>query len=401
MNKLNHWISNQRIILFLIILLAAVASIQSYLLKPAKFNEGTREYSHYNNYVIFKQSFYHLTDHKDLYVLYPEEHWDLFKYSPTFALLFGIFANLPDFLGLFFWNMLNACGLVLAVFYLPKITNLQKGLIILACLMELMTSIQNEQSNGLMAGLIILAFALCERQHFIMAAFCIILSAYIKLFGIVGLSIFIFYPQRLKLALYSIVWGLVLFILPFGAIDFAELKNLYSSWYHLLQNDHSIAEYGFSVISWLKTWFHFAPANIWVVSIGAIIFLIPFVRFKMYLSYDFRLLALSSVLIWVVIFNHMAESPTFIIALAGVSIWFFTRKATLMNIILFCLCLLLTSISTTDLVPNSLRNNIIQPYVLKVFPCILLWFRIIFDMLKTKQTSAWSGDAQPLSVNAG
>ncbi|MEP6647540.1 MAG: glycosyltransferase family 87 protein [Saprospiraceae bacterium] len=392
---------NQRVILVLFILLTAIASIQSYLLKPGRLTEGTREYSHYNNYVIFKQSFYHLTDHKDLYVLYPEEHWDLFKYSPTFALLFGIFANLPDYLGLLFWNMLNTCVLVLAVFYLPRITNLQKGLILLACLLELITSIQNEQSNGLIAGLIVFAFALCERQHFIIAAFCIILSAYIKLFGIVGVSLFIFYPQRWRLALYSILWSLILFILPYGAINFTELKILYISWFHMLQNDHSPAAYGFSVLGWLKTWFHFEPANFWTVSIGAMIFMVPFARFKMYVSHGFRLLALSSVLVWVVIFNHMAESPTFIIAMTGISIWFFSGKATLINIILISVCFLLTSLSTTDLVPHDFRNHFIQPYVLKVFPCIIIWFRIIFDMLNIKQTLALSGDTEPLSVNRG
>ena len=30
-------------------------------------------YSHYNNYIIFKQSFYHLIAQKDLYVHYPQE----------------------------------------------------------------------------------------------------------------------------------------------------------------------------------------------------------------------------------------------------------------------------------------------------------------------------------------
>jgi len=49
-------------------------------------------YSHYNNYIIFKQSFYHLIAQKDLYIHYPQEQYDLFKYPPTFALLF-VFRN--------------------------------------------------------------------------------------------------------------------------------------------------------------------------------------------------------------------------------------------------------------------------------------------------------------------
>lgn len=64
-------------------------------------------YSHYNNYIIFKQSFYHLIAQKDLYIHYPQEQYDLFKYPPTFALLFAPFSLLPDFLGYSFWTAIN------------------------------------------------------------------------------------------------------------------------------------------------------------------------------------------------------------------------------------------------------------------------------------------------------
>src|SRR5580658_9739822 len=47
---------------------------------------GTHQ-TYYNNYVIFKYSFFHLIDGKNLYGIYPDDHWDLFKYSPTFAFL--------------------------------------------------------------------------------------------------------------------------------------------------------------------------------------------------------------------------------------------------------------------------------------------------------------------------
>lgn len=74
----------------------------------AKVYEGdTHVYTEYNNYVIFKTSFYNLWQNKNLYILYPNEQWDLYKYSPTFAFLFGVFAVFPNFIGLFFWNFIN------------------------------------------------------------------------------------------------------------------------------------------------------------------------------------------------------------------------------------------------------------------------------------------------------
>jgi hypothetical protein len=45
----------------------------------------------YNNYIIFKQSFTHLYNHQDLYGAYSSEYWDLYKYTPTFAVLMAPF----------------------------------------------------------------------------------------------------------------------------------------------------------------------------------------------------------------------------------------------------------------------------------------------------------------------
>jgi hypothetical protein len=91
-------------------LLVLVVSLQSWLLEPKIINGLL--YYHYNNYVIFKQSFFHLINNQDLYSLYVNEQRDLFKYSPTFSLLFAPLAILPDIIGLILWNALNAFLLV-------------------------------------------------------------------------------------------------------------------------------------------------------------------------------------------------------------------------------------------------------------------------------------------------
>ena len=62
---------------------------------------------HMNNFLIFRASFFHLWDGVSLYQLYPSEHHDLFKYSPTFAMLMGLFAWLPKELGGTLWNLLG------------------------------------------------------------------------------------------------------------------------------------------------------------------------------------------------------------------------------------------------------------------------------------------------------
>lgn len=383
-NRLKLIVSNRKIIVVIYLLLAMAASFQSLSRGKKTFNNSTIEYNQYNNYTIFENSFNHLKEGKDLYIAYPDEHWDLYKYSPTFAVFFGAFAVFPDWIGLNLWNMLNAMVLLLAVYSLPKINNYQKGLILLISLIELMTSMQNEQSNALIAGLIILAFGQMERDKYFLATLLIVVTVFVKLFGIVGFALFLFYPKKWKIALYSILWLISLFAIPLIFIDLEQYKALIVSYWHMLSNDQSASE-GFSVMGWLYSWFGFEINKLIIVIVGAIIFLIPFYRIKEYKNYTFKFLALTSILIWVVIFNHKAESPTFIIAMAGVSLWFITTEKNKLNSFLFVSAFILTSLSPTDIFPRFIRVEYVTPFALKVFPCILIWAKIIYDMLVLKK----------------
>jgi hypothetical protein len=196
MRKLENILSAKKVIVIVYILLSIITSTHLLFIHDKTFEEDGRKYTYYNNYKIFKHSFYHLNGNKDLYQLYPDEQWGLFKYSPAFSLLFGIFAVFPDFIGLNLWNMLNALILLMAVYYLPNTDIRIKGAILLTCLVELITSMQNSQSNALIAGLLILAFGSLERRQNWLSALFIVLSVCIKLFGIFGFLLFLLYPGK-------------------------------------------------------------------------------------------------------------------------------------------------------------------------------------------------------------
>lgn len=377
---LNKIISNKLIIGFILTIFAIAAGVQSILKKSEFYPEVNKTYTHYNNYIIFKNSFTHLSEHKDLYQMYPEEHWDLYKYSPTFSFFMGIFSVFPDSIGLCLWNLLNALALFFAVYALPNLSQKQKGLALLLCVFELMTSMQNSQSNALMAGLLILSFALMEKDKFFLAVLCIVSSMYIKIFGIVGMSLFLFYPEKWKNALYSVFWIILLFLLPLFVIDFNQLIYLYKSWGHLLSNDYQSA-YSLSVVGLINTWFHLDINKNLVLIPGIILFMIPFIFTKKYSESTFRTLALASVLIWIIIFNHKAESPTFIVAMIGICIWFFISKPDKINLSLFLFAFILTSLSATDLFPKIIRDTWVKPYALKALPCVIIWFKILYDMI--------------------
>lgn len=377
-------LSNKKIILIIYVVFTLAASFQLLLLGTKTFHEGGKPYTHYNNYNIFANSFHHLKNNQDLYILYPNEQWDLYKYTPTFSAFFGLFAIFPDWIGLNLWNLFNTIILLLAIYYLPKLDVLQKGLILIIILIEHLTSLQGAQSNGLIAGLLVLSFGLLESKKYLFAALCIMFSFYIKIFGIVGLALFLFYPNKLKLALYTFLWTVVLFIVPLVFVDMSQYLKLFQSYLGLLNMDHSIS-YGYSVMGWLHSWFNIELDKNTLVLIGAMVFLIPFALFSKYSNYTFKYLTLTSILIWIVIFNHKAESPTFIIAMTGVALWFVASEKSLLNIVLFCSAFVLTTLSPTDIFPRFLRNEYVIPYTLKAFPCIMIWMKIVYDMIVLKK----------------
>jgi len=336
--------------------------------------------SFYNNYLIFKNSFFHLLDNENLYVLYKTQQIDLFKYSPTFALFFGVFANLPDWLGLFLWNGLNA--LVFYALWQIKFPSVKhKFWIWTFVLIEFITNIQGSQSNGLMASLMILAYVFLVRKNLLLATLMVVLSAYIKIFGVVAFALFLLYPDKWKAIGYSIMWAVILFVLPLIVISPNELIIQYQNWIAMMAVDRPVP-YSLSVVGWLKYWFYFEPKGVYVLGVGVLLLMVPFIRFIEYRNQRFRNMLMASILIWVVLFNHKAESPTFIIAVAGVAIWFFSQPKSLINKILLGLVLLFTQLAPTDLFPVFVREEFFKPYVIKVIPIILVWLKIQYDIFE-------------------
>lgn len=373
--RIIQFISKPVVLAGLYTLLAIVASLVEYN-KPS-----TWSHTSYNNYTIFKQSFFHLIDGKDLYLLYSAEQSDLFKYTPAFALFFGVFAYMPDWLGLCLWNLLNALVLFSAINATKILSPKQKAFALLFIAIESMTSMQSAQSNGLIAGLMIWAYNGFESEDYGKAALFIALAAFIKPFGIVVAALFLLYPKKIKFLQGLVLWGLVLAGIPLLVIGSTGLVLQYKSWLTMLNADHA-ASVGYSVAGWLQAWFNFQANKMLVTLSGIIIFCTAYIRLKAWNEKRFQLLMLCSALIWVVIFNHKAESPTFIIAVAGVALWYFNKQnAHWADTVLVLLVFIFTILSPTDLFPTGLRSSLVIPYQLKVLPCILVWTKIVYEQV--------------------
>jgi hypothetical protein len=367
-----NFLTNLNFIFWLYIIISIAASIHGYLLGI----------EHYGNYLIFKNSFYNLTHGRDLYALYPEWNLDLFKYSPTFSVLFAPFSFIPDYAGVVIWNLMNSMVLFFAIKSLA-IDDRKKSFILWFILIELITSLQNFQSNGLIAGLMIFTFIFLEKKKYLVAGVFAGVVFYIKLFGIlIGLLWFLF-EGKARVAVSVIISLFILFLLPLLFVSPQELKTIYQSWFHLLSTD-TPHELNHSVMSILKNWFSLDVNKVFVQIAGLLLLAAPLVKQKYFSEKHFQFLFLSSILIWTIIFNHKAESATYIIAVTGCAIWFFNSEKSTQNIILVIILFLLTILSPTDLFPKTIRENYIVPYSLKALPCILIWVKIQYELLSYK-----------------
>ena len=190
-------------------------------------------------------------------------------------------------------------------------------------------------------------------------------------------------------------WGAVSAVLlaaaPLVVAAPGELVQIYRDWLGLLGTDHSV-QYGYSVMGWLATWFQWQPSKTAVLGAGLLLLVLPYLRRSAFADAAFRLQLLAFLLIWLVIFNHMAESPTFVIAMTGVALWFVPAAKDRFTVALFALAFLLTSLSATDLFPRDVREAWVKPYVLKAVPCIIiaavLWGRLMFPSFRTRQATA-------------
>ena len=323
---------------------------------------------HNNNFIIFRTSWYNLRSGHDLYA--PSSvHRDFFLYSPTFALLFAPFAVLPFTVGLLLWNALNAGVLYWS---LGRVLPVRQAFVARAVVfLDAVGAMQNVQSNALVAGLMILAFSELERRRELRAAVAVALGAIIKIFPIVAAVFAVFRPYRLpRFVLWGLVVGVATIVAPLVATSPASLADQFRSWGAI---EAAVSDMrGYSVMEQLHLWGVELP-NKAVQIAGVVILLAPLVQLPHWGSARFRLYFLASVLMFCVLFNHKAESPSFVIAVAGVGIWFALSKRDRVSWTVLAIVAIGTILSASDAMPEMLQQRFFQPYRIKTLPVLLVW----------------------------
>lgn len=347
--------------------------------------------SHINNYLIFKNVFWHTIHQQNLYNYYPSEYFDKNHYGPFFSLIIAPFALLPNFIGVPLWTTLNVWFLFFAVHRLP-LSHWAKNIILLISLIEMLTSIQNLQFNTMLCSWIILIYVFIKEDKLGLAAMLIVAGTLVKLYGIVGIPFILFSQARKKLISYLIVWVIVFFCLPMLISSPEFVLQSYVDWYQVLieKNIENVSSYqnigmtDISAMGFVKRvsgWYHLS--NFYFILPAGILMLVPLFRFSKWDEPHFQLSYLAQVLIGVVIFSTSAESPTYVIAVVGFAIWYvlFAPKPSLWMYYLLLFVLLLTVFSPTDLFPRYIRKEFVIRYSLKALPCLTAWLIISFQLI--------------------
>lgn len=376
-SSLSKIFNNQIFILAVFALLPIITTYRQY-------HTGT----HHNNYLIFIYTFFHAQDHLNLFSTYPLEYGDKNHYGPLFSLIIAPFAVMPEYIGVLFWEITNALFLYFAIRSLPlEFKKINAVYWIVAN--ELLTSLFACQSNPAITGMIILSYSLIDKKQNFWAACMIMLGTFIKLYGIVGLAFFFFAKEKPRFIAWCLLWALIFFVLPMIFFTPEYIIQQYREWYISLsekqiENATLISWQDISLMGIVRRVLQNPHvSNLPFLITGILIFCLPYLRIKQYQSPNFRLMFLAATLIFTVIFSNSSESPTYVIAFAGVAIWFIIQPRPVKPIVLvlFIFAILLTTLAPTDLYPRFIRNNYIMRYSLKALPCVLIWLYISYQMI--------------------
>ncbi len=340
-----------------------------------------------NNYLIFKNVFFNTIHQKNLFIHYPDLYFDLNHYGVFFSALIAPFAMMPDWLGISLWNIANTFIFIYGIYKLP-FSDSKKAIFGLLCLQEYITAALSLQFNVALTGLLLLSAVYIYERKEVKSVTAILIGIFVKIYGIVGLTQFFFIKNKTKFILSGVGIAILFFVLPMAYSSPQFVIQCYSDWFQSIvekNNENQVLGnmQDISLMGFVRRILGDASiSNLVFLAGGLPLFVLPYIRIKQYKHYAFQLMILASTLLFLVLFSSSSESPTYIIAVVGVLIWFFLQKERTPLIIgLLVFVIIFTCFSTSDLFPKFVKENYIIKYSLKAVPCIVIWLRVTYELL--------------------
>lgn len=367
MRKLQDIFKNPTYIAVINTVIALVVASQQYF-----FNS-------FNTFTLYRYSVFHFFQKLPLYEAYPDKYTGYFFYNPTFSIFFIPFAYLPLPIGVLAWVLF----LMLAFYYALRLLPIQRDKVVFIyfySLIELVTAIQHLDTAPLVAACIFATFVYAERQDYFRATFFPTIGFFVKGYVSIGACFLMMRKFKPRVFPYVLFWFSLFLLLPLLKYSPSELMNLYEQWgtSYATERIHYV---GVSFMGLLRNALGL-NVSVFYTQVGALILLLSTMLAislrKNYNQQKFHFL--SYVLIWVVIFNHLADSSTYIIAIPGVAIWYLVSNRSWPEKILLGLAFIGTVLSPTTLFP-TLFGDFIKTYSLKALGPSLVFFVLQYELL--------------------
>jgi len=317
---------------------------------------------------------------RSLYAAYPAYHGDVNHYGPVFSVLIAPFAVLNNAVGLLLWNIFNCVVLFRAVQSLPLSSKrrLAIGYIAIPCLVA---SMLNQQFNAAAAGFMILSYTMLNKDKGVWSALFIALGTFVKLYGIVGLAFFFFVKDKPRFIGWLIIWSLILFALPICFSSGHFVLHSYVDWERSLieKNISNIlgAASDISIMGFFRNLFNnLNLSNGLFLSIGAVLFLIPYSNIKAYGRKEFQLFILASALLFPVLFSTGSEDCTYIIAIPAVGIWFTLERSKALKLYLLPVTMIFACDFPLLFFPRFSNQHPIVLAMISI-PFFVVWLRLL------------------------
>lgn len=261
------------------------------------------------------------------------------------------------------------------------------GLLFFTFLMvDVVTSMQSSQSNALMAGLLIMAYVQVKKENYFLSSLLVSVGAMIKIYSGLGFLLFFFAGNRKKFFVHSVACMAGLVLLPVVFTGFKELWWQYNNWQELLAWDMN-ASAGTSLIGIFGLVMPIDAVKLPMQLAGVVLLLLPLVVVRKR-DEKFEINYLAFVLVWMILFNHKAESPSFVIAFAGATLWIFNQSKNGLAIAVYLIAFVLGCLTSTDVFPPDVRKYFLSVHM-KAFaylPIMVVMYAGLFKKYREQKS---------------
>lgn len=331
---------------------------------------------HVNNFLTFRGGWTHLVAGANAYAAYPP--LDYFKYSPTFALLMAPFAVLPLWLGV---ALFDAANVFLLYYAVRRALPDGRGLAALALLyFEVLRTTQNTQVNAALAALMVLTFLALERERQARGALALALGTLIKVFPLAAAACALPHRRRARFFVLLGATAAALLVVPLLVTSPATLLQQYRWWTGLMASDVATSRLD-SVMALLNLVLPGDWPN-WPVQLaGTALVLLPLALHRdRWRDASFRRRMLAALLAYVVLFNHRTESPTLVVGMTGVVLWYLEGPRRWYHHALMAFAWVVVSLSS-EVLPARVLDVCCRPYHYKIVPILLAWLVMLRELL--------------------